>query len=832
MTKKLAFLGGLFVICMCALMLQIIETRILSVISYYHLAFFAISMAMFGMTAGSLIVYFNPSVFNSERLLENLSWIAAGFAVATVMSTLVIISTVLIYPWNGAFMSAVLWLKLILALLPPYVFAGMGISLALTRSPWPVGQVYGADLTGAAAGCLGALVLLTLIDGVSAMLMVGALGALAAWIFGRGCGVAELFPDLLPQAPRWLRWLCRPAFLAASLAVLALGNAAAHPNGLVLSFTKGTIEIPFNVEYMRWNAYSRIRVEKTYNDIAAMWGPSPVTPLRRIDQHTLTIDGGAGTTIYRFGGNFDDLKFLQYDITNLAYFIRNSGRSAVIGVGGGRDLLSAYAFGFRDVTGVELNPIFIDVLQHRLNDFNVLASLPGVHFEVDDARSWFASTGRGRGFDLVQMSMIDTWAATGMGALSLSENGLYTVEGWRDFISSLAPNGVLTVSRWFSPDNVGETGRLLGLAKAALLAMGIEDPTQHLFLAGNGPLATLIVDRAPFTLEEIGQLRAATSRLHYSILASPDASASYDLLREILDAPDAATLLALSAQYHLDVTPPTDERPFFFNQLRISDAFSMLSALDTVENASGVVSGNLAATLTLMFIVVLSAVLVLLIIVLPALPTVRHVSGRLIRAGTAYFLLIGLGFMFVEIGLIQRLSIFLGHPVYGLAVGLFGLILSTGLGSLLSDVVPLTNARRLVAWCGLIALYLGSLPFWLSRVVLAFEAQTIGGRAIVAIAMIAPAGLLMGFGFPTGMRLVNRIDQRPTPWFWAINGAAGVLAASIAVMVSIAFSISASIWTGAACYLLLAVAGVALMNIPAKDLPAETALLAAALRKS
>jgi len=150
MNKKLAFLTGLFLICMCALMLQILETRVLSVISYYHLAFFAISMAMFGMTAGSLVVYFNPTVFTSERLFEHLAWIAAGFAVATMVSTLTVISSVMIYPWNGLFMSTVLWLKLIAALIPPYVLAGMGISLALTRSPWPIGQVYGADLAGAA----------------------------------------------------------------------------------------------------------------------------------------------------------------------------------------------------------------------------------------------------------------------------------------------------------------------------------------------------------------------------------------------------------------------------------------------------------------------------------------------------------------------------------------------------------------------------------------------------------------------------------------------------------------------------------------------------------
>jgi hypothetical protein len=172
--------------------------------------------------------------------------------------------------------------------------------------------------------------------------------------------------------------------------------------------------------------------------------------------------------------------------------------------------------------------------------------------------------------------------------------------------------------------------------------------------------------------------------------------------------------------------------------------------------------------------------------------------------------------MFVEIGLIQRLSLFLGHPVYGLAIGLFGLILSTGIGSLVSDRLPLRSAGALIGWCGVTALYLGTLPLWLSQVVLANEALPIEGRAAVAVALIAPVGLLMGFGFPTGMRLVNGTDPRPTPWFWAINGAAGVLAAGIAVLVSIAVSISACLWIGAACYLLLTLTAVALRRMPVK----------------
>src|SRR5215468_164067 len=183
MLRKAAFLTGLFVFCACVLILQIVETRILSVISFYHLAFFAISLAMFGMTAGSLIVYFNPRFFAPERLFANMVWITAAFAVVVVLSTTMLISTVVIDPARGFLLAVLLWSKVIAALVPPYLFAGMAVSLALTRSPWPVGLVYGADLAGAAFGCLGALVLMSTLDGVSTMLMIAAIGAVASCTF-------------------------------------------------------------------------------------------------------------------------------------------------------------------------------------------------------------------------------------------------------------------------------------------------------------------------------------------------------------------------------------------------------------------------------------------------------------------------------------------------------------------------------------------------------------------------------------------------------------------------------------------------------------------------
>jgi hypothetical protein len=803
-TKRAQFLAGVFLICMCVLMLQIVETRLLSVISFYHLAFFAISMAMFGMTAGSLIVYFNPTFFAPERLFANLAWIAAAFAIAVALSTAVLISTVVIDPASGFVLAVLLWAKVIAALVPPYVFAGMAVSLALTRSSWPVGIVYGVDLAGAAFGCLGALALMSTLDGVSAMLMVGAIGAAASVAFalaGRNTGRIAL--------PSWLGVLQRPGLLVIGLALLAIGNAAIQPHGLRLTVAKGQIEDADSFEYVKWNSYSRIVAEKTTRTYPMMWGGSPKVQYSNIDQRYMNIDGDAGTSMYRFGGNIDDVAFLKYDITSLAYYIRNRGRSAVIGVGGGRDLLTAYLFGFRDVTGVELNSIFVDLFEQRFRDFNHLADLPGVKFHVDEARSWFASAGRDAGFDLLQMSMVDTWAATGAGAFSLSENGLYTVEGWRKFLGSLAPNGVFTVSRWYSPKDVDETGRLLSLAKATLIDMGVTDPRQHLVLAAFDNLSTLIVGRAPFSPEDLTRLRDVTAQMGFSILVSPDAPAASEVLQEIMAAPDIPALQALSARFHLDVSPPTDDRPFFFNQLRITDPAAMLRAL---RADSGVVKGNLGATIVLLIIIALSFVLVMLTIVVPALPSVRRISHRLICAGTVYFLLIGFGFMFVEIGVIQRLSLFLGHPVYGLAVGLFAIILSTGVGSLISDRFPLVGPQRIMLWSGALAIYLAALPFWLPLFVGFFEANPIVIRATAAILMVAPPGLLMGFGFPTGMALVNAVDTRPTPWFWAINGAAGVLAASIAVAVNIAFSISTSIWLSAACYLLAGGAAFALMR--------------------
>jgi hypothetical protein len=798
-SAKALFYGALGLVTASTLMLQIIETRIISVTSWYHLAFFVISIAMFGLTAGAVFVYLRRHKFTAERLSYDLGVATLGFALATDLTVLVQLT--IVTGASPSLTALAAWTEFSLCLALPFFFSGIVVSLALTRSPYPIGQVYGADLIGAAAGCLGALALMNVSDGPAAVLWVGAFIGIASLAFAASCvGTVPNSGSIAGKAFR------RRRLIAVGLVLFAACNALTV-HGVQPTVIKNRLESVADLAFDRWNSFSRVTVARSERGPPAMWGPSPRLPRSIIEQRWLTIDGGAGTSMYRFDGGLESLGFLRFDVTNLVYAIPGLKSGAVIGVGGGRDLLSQRLFGVAEATGVEINPIFIDLIERRFADYNALGRLPGVTFEIDEARSWFARTPRS--FDVIQMSLIDTWAATGAGAFTLTENGLYTVEGWRRFLGRLNPEGLFTVSRWYAPGEVNETGRLVSLATATLLDAGVAAPRQHLFLASAGNIATIIVAKSPLSPGAVAALREAAGRLDFTVLVSPDAAAASPVLEKIVGAADARRLQEASASYYLDLTPPTDARPFFFNQLRFATLFdrNVLAHFDQ----GGVFAGNLLATLTLAMLVLISLALVAATIIVPLRSTVRDAGWRLAVAGTCYFALIGIGFMMIEIGLLQRMSVFLGHPVYSLSVVLFSLILWTGFGSLASERLRLDGKGRIAIWGFLSAAYVFALPFWLPGLLVDLDGEGLVLRAGFCVLVLAPAGLLMGFGFPTGMRLISAIDPGPTPWFWGINGAAGVLAASVAVLTSIAFGIDATLRLGAVCYLLIIVPAVVLV---------------------
>jgi hypothetical protein len=290
--------------------------------------------------------------------------------------------------------------------------------------------------------------------------------------------------------------------------------------------------------------------------------------------------------------------------------------------------------------------------------------------------------------------------------------------------------------------------------------------------------------------------------MNFQVVLAPDTTPATPLLGRITETHDPIQLASALSGLSFDLTPPRDNRPFFFNQLPLTQILNGHLDLPAIRSGDGVVAGNLAASVALLVILFVAIMLVAFVIIAPLHSSIRQTKPSLVLSGTAYFLCLGLGlgFMFVEMSLLQRFSVFLGHPAYSLSIVLFAIILSTGLGSLVSEQLKLDTKLSFAIWAATLTAYIACLPTWLPGVLEALESTGIVTRAATTVGIIAPAGLLMGFGFPSGMRMVLRQDEKPAPWFWGINGAAGVLGSILGVAVGITFGIDHELFAGAACY--------------------------------
>jgi hypothetical protein len=504
----------------------------------------------------------------------------------------------------------------------------------------------------------------------------------------------------------------------------------------------------------------------------------------------------AGTPITEWTGDPKALEWARYDVVSLAYRLR-TGHAGVIGVGGGRDILTALAFHNPKITGIEINRVMLDALTNRYRQFAGIAGAPGVRLVHDEARSYL--TRAGEQFDVLTMSLIDTWAATGAGAFTLSENGLYTREGWRVFLSSLTPNGIFTVSRWFDPQTVSETTRLLSLGVAALLDAGIAKPREHLMLITSGRVATLLVSRSPFTPTDIAVMRRAVADLGFGAMVGPWADAGDARLARIAGATTLDALAVAADDADFDFSAPTDARPYFFNMLKPQAVFRQMSFRD-----GGIVAGNMRATATLLGLLAISVVLVGAIVVGPLLAAGRpDLPAPIFRSALAYFTIIGLGFMLIQIPMLQRFSIYLGHPTYTFSIVLFLMILAAGLGSLMSDRIRLDRGAP-VRLPILIGAAIVAEALLIQPAIDATLGWQLAGRTLVVAAFIAPLAFALGLCFPIGMRLVGRHSDRITAWMWGVNGASGVIASILAVMGSMWLGINSSLLVAAILYALLA----------------------------
>jgi hypothetical protein len=786
--------SGLFLVTLATLMYEIVLTRIFSVTMWYHFAFVAISVALFGLTAGALIVHAAPRRFPDERLHRNL-WLysvlfGATIAVAIVVQLFIPVEARLTL--KGALTVGATCLIISV----PFIFSGIVVCLSITRFPNRVNRVYGSDLIGGGLGCVLLVFLLSRMDAPSIVVLTGGFAAAGAVAFAAG--------------ERSAARMTAGAMVVVVLAGFAFVNASLASRGqapLRIRYAKGVSD-PVHL-YEKWNTFSRVTVDGDPNlELPPFgWGMSATLPSNiGVKGLGVTIDSIAGTPMTRYTGDPRETEFLRYDITNLAQWARSDADVAVVGVGGGRDILSALQFNQRSVTGIEINKTMLGMLNDRYGAFTGhLDRNPKVKFVNDEARSYLARTHRK--YNIIEMSMTDTSAAGSAGAYALGENSVYTTQAWNLFLDRLKPHGILTISRWYTVNGRAplETYRAAALASEVLKQRGVKDPRAHVLIykapigAYNSDVATLLVSPQPFSASDLTVIDAQTSRLRFRPLLTPTTVTNPQLGAIVAPGgPEPAI-----GSFTEDLSAPTDNRPFFFQMANLG---SLLSGEGFVNNDVTVPVLQPVAVLSLLGLIVFVLALACI-----AVPLIADRRGRVRHQGmapfTAYFAAIGLAFLFVEISQLERLSVFLGEPVYGLTVVLFSVLVFSGIGSMLTERL-LDPARPRSFLAPLIGLMLVVVAFGLATpaVISAAAGATTPARVAISIALLAPLALFMGMPFTVGMRAAVLARGAPTAFLWGVNGATSVVASVFALAFSIFFGIRVAFWSGAVAYVVALVA--------------------------
>lgn len=759
--------AGVALVSLCVLMLQLALTRLFSATMYYHFAFLAISLALLGSGASGVFVYLMGPRLDSKRAPWAPAFAAALFAVTTPLAVVVILANPL-SPLDSArtTIGSLTWIYGATAL--PFFFAGCVVTLAIARFAPQMSRLYLYDLGGAAAGCLLLIPVMDHLGAVNTVLAVAAVGAVAALVLD-GARVGKGWPVAL-------------FVLAVGLSAFAVHNAAT--GRLEVRRAKGLTE-EGNVIFSRWNSFSRVTVWGSLDNDAVL----------------IMIDADAATLLSRGG---DDLRrhIPQAErVEALAYRLRPRARALIIGPGGGDDVIMARLFSAREVTAVEVNPIIardIMMTEPFLSYSGRLYQQPGVRLIVDEGRS-FIRASRER-YDVIQGTMVDTWAATAAGAFALTENNLYTVEAFTDYRGHLFDGGVLSMTRWYlePPDQLL---RLFSLARATMQKMGIGRPDRHLMLV-RGPTepgttrapATFLFGRSEFTDEETREVRAVAHRNGFTVLYTPLDRPPNDFTR-LAETEDPRQIWD---SYESDISPPTDNRPFFFNTVRLRN-------LGTALRSAGEWRKTNLGTFVLFCLLGITTALTLVFILGP----LAVARGRVLAAGTGaklacllYFACLGLGFIILEVVLVQKCILFLGHPVYSLAVVLLSLLGFSGAGSFLSGRIADERLRAalpqaLVLVAGLVVAYVLAL----SPVFYALVQLGRPYRIAIAIVLLAPLGLVMGMPMPIGVRVLARESPELIPWAWGVNGAASVMGSVAALAMALLAGFSQAMLVAAALYL-------------------------------
>ena len=785
-----------------ALGYEILLMRLFSIIQWHHFAYMIISLALLGYGAsGTFIALARPwllarfsGVYRINLALFGLSAVACTLAAQQLPLNV----EEILWDWHQALYLFAVYLLLAL----PFLFAANAVALTLTRYRRAIANVYAADLLGAGLGSLGIVLLLFLVFPGTALKLLGALGLLASLVAAR-----ELHG---PHA----RWQAGPLLAALLLLALPAEWLAPQPS-----------------PYKSLNQTLRIGGTRIIEQHSSPLGlvsvvESPQIPLRHAPGLSLhssaplpaqlgVFTDADGMTAINHNPQGEALAYLDDLTSALPYYLAEPQRVLVLGAGAGADVQQALNHGVPRIDAVELNPQLIALVREEHAEWaGQLYDHPAVSIHAGEARG-FVRRSR-ESWDLVQIALLDAFGASSSGLHALNESYLYTVEALQDYLVRVAPGGYLAISRWIKlPPR--DTLKLMSTAVRALQAYGITAPGERLVLIRGWQTSTLLVKNGVFSADEIARLQAFCRTRAFDTAWFPGMPAELANRVNVFAQPwfyqagaalTGAQGAAFMERYKFDITPATDDRPYFFHFFK----WDVLQEILSLRGQGGLPlleAGYLVLVATLLQALVLSLVLILLPLL--ALRGDRDGQASTVRPARVvlYFFAIGLAFLFVEIAFIQKFILFLHHPLYAVAIVLTAFLLFAGGGSAWT---ARRNARpRLVRHASVgavsgIALFGLLYLLLLDPVFAALMHLPVIIRILVAIALIAPLAFFMGMPFPLGLARIAAERPALVPWAWGINGCASVLSAVLATLLAIQFGFSAVIIAALVLYALAALA--------------------------
>jgi hypothetical protein len=775
---------------------QVLLMRLLSIVSWHHFAYMIISIALLGFGASGTVL-----ALAQGRLLPRFRAVFAAAAALYAVTSVASFALVARLPFNPLAIvwdpRQLGWLAAAYALLVlPFFFGGGAIGLAFARAPVAIGRLYAFDLAGAGVGALGVVGLLFVVEHATALRLVAALGLLAAAL-------------VLAPARRAVALAAAAALVAAWLPP---GWTAIHPH---ISEFKGlamALRVPG----------ARIVAERSSPLGLVTVVESPTIPFRHAPGLSLNnlvepppqlgvfADAESLSAITRFAGDRAALAYLDFTTAALPYHLLERPKVLILGAGGGEQVLLALYHHAPEIDAVELNPQVIGLVANEHAGFaGGLYGRPEVAVHAGEARSFVERSGER--YDLIQIPLLYSFGAAAAGTQSLHESYTHTVEALGAYLDRLAPGGLLAVTLWLKlPPR--DTPKLFATAVAALEARGVAEPGAQLALIRSWQTTTLLVKNGAFTAGEIERLKGFAAGRSFDAAWYPGMRPEEANVYNLLEAPwfyEAARALAgpgandFIARYKFAIAPATDDRPYFFDFFRWRSLPELLR-LRTQGAAAMLDMGYLILSATLAQALILSLGLVLA----PLAIGRRRLGGSAPRARTAlYFLAIGLGFLFIEIAYIQRFTLFLGHPLYAVAVVLAGFLVFAGAGSALAPRLAARSRSPLALAVGGIAaialVYLALMPPLFAALIAWPDAAKIA----VSLALIAPLAACMGMPFPLGIARLAATSPALVPWAWGINGCASVVSAVLATLLAIHFGFTVVVACAVLLYLSTLVTG-------------------------